>query len=130
MLVMSDVNFCEDLRDEFATSDRTRGDSYFRGGRVVIGDVAANRVTAKVRGSGNRRYDVDVEMDDSRENVCGTECSCPQFEMAGCCKHVWAVLRTLDELMHGEDAVSVPARCKVDDSESREIAQMLETHCR
>ncbi len=126
MPAMTDVNFCEDLRDEFAFADRTRGDAYYRSGRVAIGSVAAEQVTAKVRGSASRRYDVEVKLDRSRENVRGAECSCPQFDRAGSCKHVWAVLRALDELIHTRPSVPAPLRSGHDDAESREIIRMMQ----
>lgn len=94
--MMPDHSVCTLHRREFTAADRGRGDAYFRSGRVAKFDWLDGTVSAQVRGSSNHRYHVEIELDESRSSSREYSCSCPQFDKAGSCKHIWAVLRRLD----------------------------------
>ena len=119
---MNNRSNCETLSNEFATSDRTRGDSYFRNGRVAFRELDSDILVAKVRGSSNQPYTVEVELDEFHQSVNEINCSCPQFDRAGCCKHGWAVLRALDELIDGQPSTAASKGQKIN-AHSRDVVQ-------
>jgi uncharacterized Zn finger protein len=56
-------------------TSRSRGESYFRSGRVSVIQADSERFSASVRGT--QRYDVSLQLDDDRLIV---KCTCPYFE--------------------------------------------------
>ncbi|MCH5377588.1 MAG: SNF2 helicase associated domain-containing protein, partial [Planctomycetes bacterium] len=90
----------------FDPGTRDRGEEYFHTGRVKIVDVGFDVVTAAVRGTAPRPYEVNIcfEQLDSHEII--AECTCPRFQEGRLCKHIWATLRAIeDERMVETDAV-------------------------
>ncbi len=86
----------------FAAGTRSRGLSYFSGGRVRLGPVDENGVLAYVKGSRRSPYQVvldwgEVEWGDELT----VSCDCPEFEGGSLCKHIWATLLTLDDTGEG-----------------------------
>ena len=67
---------------------RSRGEQYFRNGRVSLVGGDRDRASAVVRGT--RHYDVSLSV---RESVVVAYCSCPRFaDNFGACKHIWATI--------------------------------------
>ena len=86
----------------FEAGIRSRGLSYFSGGRVRLGPVDENGVLAHVKGSRRAPYQVvldwgEVEWGDALT----VSCDCQDFEDGTLCKHVWATLLTLDDTGEG-----------------------------
>ena len=75
----------------FPIDVRARGGVYFLQKRVTITRRSSAAVDAVVRGA--RRYAVRLERAGLGLRV---RCSCPHFESAGPCKHVWAALLAVD----------------------------------
>src|SRR4051812_21588201 len=74
------------VADFFTPQVRTRGERYFREGRVRLRAASPTHVEATVRGS--RPYTVTVSV---REDLIATSCTCPYAEDFDTgCKHVWA----------------------------------------
>src|SRR5215207_3996961 len=74
-------------------TSRSRGESYFRSGRVSVIQSDSERFSASVRGT--QRYDVSLQLDDDRLIV---KCTCPYFEGSiEPCKHIWAVILAADQ---------------------------------
>ncbi|MEN9836137.1 MAG: hypothetical protein RL011_2330 [Pseudomonadota bacterium] len=78
---------------------RVRGEGYYRQKRVVLTNVATERLTAEVKGKG-ALYHVTLEMalDDKRQrSTISALCDCPFFAGGkGYCKHIWATLCMAD----------------------------------
>ena len=69
-------------------TSRSRGESYFRSGRVSAIQADSETFSASVRGT--QRYDVSLQLDDDRLIV---KCTCPYFERSiEPCKHIWAAI--------------------------------------
>src|SRR5438128_2523416 len=79
------------LSRDFDSGVRNRGRSYFQGGLVRNLEGTAWSVEANVRGS--RNYKVSLARE---ENEIKVSCTCPYFETAGPCKHIWATLLASD----------------------------------
>jgi superfamily II DNA or RNA helicase len=76
---------------EFDASSRTRGQAYYREGRVRIQYGSAKSVVAQVRGSG--LYQASLVWDGEMLDM---DCSCPYFDAEGPCKHLWATVLAAD----------------------------------
>jgi superfamily II DNA or RNA helicase len=78
---------------EFADGVRSRGQSYFAKGRVVITSAKTGEmVVAKVRGT--ESYKVKLRL---RGNRLSASCTCPYFGPEGePCKHLWATILASD----------------------------------
>jgi len=73
-------------------TSRSRGESYFRSGRVSVVRADSAHFSANVRGT--RSYDVSLQLDDDRLIV---KCTCPYFEGSiEPCKHIWAAILAAD----------------------------------
>ena len=76
----------EVLQSYFPPAVRARGDEYLR--RIAVRDLDESSLHAHVQG--NNEYCVKIEREGA---ALFAACSCPHFEEAGPCKHLWAVLR-------------------------------------
>lgn len=94
--------FANEVLHSFDSGVRSRGASYYRGGKVRITSGSDGLVTAIVRGG--RDYNVSVEL---IENHLVASCSCPYFEGTDLCKHLWATLMTAAEVGYLRDADKV-----------------------
>lgn len=93
---MPNASYCQAHAHDFSSVDRARGDSYFNSGRILGLNVAAQVATAVIIGSRKQPYRVVVKLGNTSSDESDYSCSCPQFQRAGCCKHIWAVLRKID----------------------------------
>ncbi|MPZ91270.1 MAG: helicase SNF2 [Actinobacteria bacterium] len=75
------------LTDSFPATIRSRGRDYYRSGAVDLVEGDSSEVHALV--SGQYLYTVDLALTGDGLAV---SCSCPYFDDAGVCKHVWATL--------------------------------------
>lgn len=75
------------LTDSFPAAIRGRGVDYYR--RDAVDLVAGDSSEAHARVSGGDLYTVDLALTDDGLAV---SCTCPYFEDAGLCKHIWATL--------------------------------------
>jgi len=81
------------VRRSINSSSRSRGESYFHGGRVSIIHTDSTNVRASVRGT--QPYDVSLQLDGDRLIV---RCTCPYFEESiEPCKHIWAAILAADQ---------------------------------
>ena len=77
---------------DFSDAVRSRGQSYFAKGRVVITGATAGEVAARVRGTA--KYRVRLRLRNGRLHIA---CSCPYFTpMGDPCKHIWATILMAD----------------------------------
>ena len=94
------LKLCDISKAEVPQPVQRRGEGYWIAGRVRLIELADGVAQAYVRGA--RRYQVEVNLNEPNEQVDypvvkGT-CSCPYFQTHGYCKHLWAVLRAVDEI--------------------------------
>jgi hypothetical protein len=76
----------------FSDAVRSRGQSYFAKGRVVVSAVSPGEVIARVRGTA--KYRVRLRIRGTKLHVA---CSCPYFGPFGDpCKHIWATILMAD----------------------------------
>ena len=75
---------------------KARGEQYAREARVTLDVPSAHRVAAEVRGSGIQRYTCVVDWQDAHKSRLIFDCTCPAFMSDGPCKHLWAMLQTMD----------------------------------
>jgi len=86
------MGIAQKVSREFHDAVRSRGQSYFAKGRVVVTGATAGEVLARVRGTA--KYRVRLRLRNGRLHVA---CSCPYFNPNGdLCKHVWAVILMAD----------------------------------
>jgi superfamily II DNA or RNA helicase len=71
-------------------NSRSRGEAYFRGGRVTDLKPEGRRIHALVQGTAPEPYTVDLTFTKDAEWV--SDCTCP---LAGDCKHVYAAMKAL-----------------------------------
>jgi superfamily II DNA or RNA helicase len=89
---------------EFDGAVQRRGAEYFRSGRVHIDAASESSVTATVRGS--TRYQVELQGAGRKLHA---SCTCPFFDV-DFCKHIWAVILTVEkqQLLEGDYRSLVP----------------------
>src|SRR3954466_13017637 len=86
------MGIAKKIARDFAEGVRSRGQSYFSKGRVVILSTPVGDVTAKVRGT--THYRVRLRMRGGRLLA---SCTCPYFGPTGApCKHIWATVLAVD----------------------------------
>ncbi len=78
------------LAGEFSSEIRTRGNEYFRQGKVKVINGSPWNLEAEVHGTS--KYKVRLWREGNDISV---RCTCPYYEN-GLCKHLWAVLLTAD----------------------------------
>lgn len=78
----------------FPSTIVSRGEDYFRKGNVLSLDIDEQRVVAKVQGSRNAPYRVELRFSKKGKSLLSASCSCPCYDD---CKHIVAVLFALEE---------------------------------
>jgi superfamily II DNA or RNA helicase len=96
--------FANRCSHEFDSGVRSRGERYFRQGRVQIQAAGGDSLSARVRGS--CRYAVLLDWSGARGGAVESSCTCPYFADVGPCKHIWATLLAADALALGPPAGS------------------------
>src|ERR671919_133450 len=86
------MSIADQLTYLFPAAIRARGRDYHLSGAVDLVEGDSYRVHALV--SGGDLYRVDVTLTDDGVAV---SCTCPYFDGAEVCKHIWATLLTADE---------------------------------
>ena len=69
----------------------SRGEEYYRSGRVSDIERRGDVLRAEVEGSSYAPYQVTIELDES--GIISADCTCP-YDWGGCCKHIVAALLT------------------------------------
>lgn len=82
------------LYEFFKPQIRTRGNAYFRDGRVNLEKAEKHHIRGAVFGT--RKYKVEII---SEEDRLGAYCGCPHFARGMACKHLWAAVREADSLL-------------------------------
>ena len=100
----------EEIRSLCTEQSFERGVNYYHQDRVTELDIDGGEIRATVRGS--NYYDVAIDLVD---DAVRSHCSCP-YDYAGDCKHVVAVLLTVDD--RDTETVSDPERDESVDIES------------
>src|SRR3954454_2006809 len=86
------MGIAQKISRTFTDAVRSRGQSYFAKGRVIVSAAVAGGVIAKVRGTAKYRVRLRI-----RGNKLHVSCSCPYFTPTGDpCKHVWATVLVAD----------------------------------
>ena len=86
------MGIAQKVSRDFNDAVRSRGQSYFAKGRVVITGATAGEVVARVRGTA--KYRVRLRLRNGKLHVM---CSCPYFTPTGDpCKHLWATILMAD----------------------------------
>ena len=90
-------SLAERASSQFAPQIRRRGERYFHEGRVSAINRSGASASAQVRGTGVN-YAVTLSWGEAPLVV--AECECPYFDrgFGDNCKHLWALILTLDEL--------------------------------
>src|SRR5438128_1204426 len=98
-------------------TSRSRGESYFRSGRVSAISADSTYLSATVRGT--RPYDVSLTLDKDRLIV---DCTCPYFDGSiDPCKHIWAAILAADQAR----VFQVPADLRLDfDDEEIDVLEL------
>src|SRR5277367_3089608 len=86
------MGIAQKISRSFTDAVRSRGQSYFAKGRVIVSAAVAGEVIAKVRGTA--KYRVRLRIRGSKLHV---SCTCPYFTPTGDpCKHIWATVLVAD----------------------------------
>lgn len=86
------MGIAQKVSRDFHDAVRSRGQSYFAKGRVVITGATAGEVAARVRGTA--KYRVRMRLRGAKLHV---SCTCPYFSPTGePCKHLWATILMAD----------------------------------
>jgi superfamily II DNA or RNA helicase len=107
------VSLAGKLKRYFDGGTKSRGDSYYRYGKVRIRKGSESSLVASVRGSGSYSYEVKLDFEN---NTLSVVCDCPYFEDHGVCKHIWATILAADAQGYLGKASSAP-NLLLDDSE-------------
>src|SRR4051794_41839166 len=79
------MGIAQKISRDFSDAVRSRGQSYFAKGRVVITGASPGEVVARVRGTA--KYRVRLRLRNGKLHV---SCTCPYFARTGApCKHLW-----------------------------------------
>jgi hypothetical protein len=89
----------------FDSKLRSRGNRYYRQGRVVVHDATPNTIRAQVDGD-TGLYDVTLDLANASSGVMSASCTCPYFDGGGRCKHIWATILEAEPRL---TAVSFPS---------------------
>lgn len=100
----------EALRRRVGEKVFARGEAYHRDGRVVLLSLEPEHILAQVEGS----EDYQVELH-GRGKTFGGACACPFFEDSGTCKHMVAVVLSVNETGGDATAGSVGALSRIRD---------------
>lgn len=79
------------LAGEFSAEIRSRGNEYYRQGKVRLKNGSPMNLEAEVQGTS--KYNVRLWREGNEISV---RCSCPYYESSGLCKHLWAALLFAD----------------------------------
>jgi superfamily II DNA or RNA helicase len=79
------------LAGEFSAEIRSRGNEYYRQGKVRLKNGSPMNLEAEVQGTS--KYNVRLWREGNEISV---RCSCPHYESSGLCKHLWAALLFAD----------------------------------
>ncbi len=90
------MKLAERCSSSFDSRTRSRGDTYHQSGRVSIVDVDGEIVEAQVIGSYGAPYEVMVDLEHDGDCILTASCDCPYYEGGNLCKHIWALLRAID----------------------------------
>src|SRR3954471_7070701 len=86
------MGIAQKISRSFTDAVRSRGQSYFAKGRVIVSAAVAGEVIAKVRGTAKYRVRLRI-----RGNKLHVSCTCPYFTPSGDpCKHIWATVLVAD----------------------------------
>src|SRR3954467_4475708 len=86
------MGIAQRISRNFTDAVRSRGQSYFAKGRVIVSAAVAGEVIAK--GRGTAKYCVRLRI---RGNKLHVSCTCPYFTPTGePCKHLWATVLVAD----------------------------------
>ncbi|MEA2632566.1 MAG: hypothetical protein QOE66_2785, partial [Chloroflexota bacterium] len=86
------MGIAQKISRTFTDAVRSRGQSYFAKGRVIVSAAVAGEVIAKVRGTA--KYRVRLRIRGTKLHV---SCTCPYFTPTGDpCKHIWATVLVAD----------------------------------
>ena len=91
------MSIAQRCQHHFLSGDRSRGENYFDEGRVSLRGGADGAAYFEARG--NQIYDVEVEFHDLNRGLLRAWCDCPRFQDGTPCKHVWAALLQVDEVL-------------------------------
>lgn len=100
------VSVAQSWKHLFSPAARRKGRTYFEEGRVRLLESATGDLEAEVRGTVPYFTLVGVDEEDLDGEELYLECSCPAFEKFGPCKHLWAVLLTVEAGL--EEVVAAP----------------------
>ena len=104
------------LANEFNSSTRERGLTYYQQGRVRLQASTADKVDALV--TGKETYRVHLKWADPQLRV---DCDCPYFTDNGPCKHLWATILAAQGKGHLADvAAARRIELELDDDEGLE----------
>ncbi|MEM7475991.1 MAG: SNF2-related protein [Planctomycetota bacterium] len=84
-------------KHEFSSGDMSRGNEVFSEGRIKTTSAGQLGVLAEARGSRGEIYDLALSFRRLASRELGVFCDCHRFFDGHLCKHLWALLRTIDQ---------------------------------
>ncbi len=93
------MSLADQYKARFASSLRSRGEDILLSRGVFSATRSEHTIRGEVRSSSQTgKYNVEVRLSRLRPAIEKFSCTCPYFDDAGVCKHLWAFLRTIDIL--------------------------------
>ncbi|VAX15951.1 DNA/RNA helicases, SNF2 family [hydrothermal vent metagenome] len=108
------TNLIKNINETFLPKIRTRGEKYFKEGRVKNVEISKNFVSAKIKGS--ETYHVWIAFDEDLLHK-RMSCTCPYFEKDNC-KHLAALFYYLNANNYFDSANKSPAQKDENSKES------------
>ena len=82
------------IRDQFDSIIRSRGKMYADWNLVKIISTCDSLIKAEINESYGNVYDVVINIEPHQVII---DCTCPDFESSGACKHIWATVITAEK---------------------------------
>lgn len=89
------MSVAQRCRQEFSSPVVTKGNIYFRQGRVEVVSRVGKEITAAVDGNSGD-YQVRLDLSEADQGVIRAGCTCPYAEGYSSCKHIWATLLSVE----------------------------------
>jgi hypothetical protein len=84
------------FKKDFGLSTRNKGESYHRQGAVKVVSHDDTSLQARVKGSYQDFYEVELDWSEPSEGLVAT-CDCPHYDDGNFCKHLWATMLVADQ---------------------------------
>ncbi len=90
------MQLAERCAASFDRKTRELGQACYRSGAVFNLEVGDGLIEALVAGSDPQPHEIVIDLEDFGISTLTASCTCSYYEMEGLCKHIWAVLLSVD----------------------------------